>query len=223
MTAASSLTIGRVENPSDELIETSVALFYSLMKDDDGVRSLVGGDISSIPAMARAMLKAGVLTGEYYTAMDGDELVGFTMWMPPGRDLFSTPEERALGLDEFMKNLSPEGKEYYKNIYTVEWPKFVNSCLGGPRGKTDSWWMHIAMVRPDRQKQGIASSLMKLVIEKAKQKGEVIACSTTTPINSIIYQAIGLKLLGDRMMPSPWGDWPLYVLSLDTSSASPAA
>lgn len=40
--------------------------------------------------MARAMLKAGALTGEYYTAMDGDELVGFTMWMPPGRDLFST-------------------------------------------------------------------------------------------------------------------------------------
>lgn len=37
------------------------------------------------------MLKAGALAGEYYTATDeNNDLLGFTLWMPPGDDLFST-------------------------------------------------------------------------------------------------------------------------------------
>ncbi|KZT07900.1 uncharacterized protein LAESUDRAFT_87797 [Laetiporus sulphureus 93-53] len=141
------------------------------------------------------------------------------MWMPPGQELFSTPEQRELGLNEFMKNLSKEGKEYYSTILFAEFPAFVNSCLG-PTGKIGSWWLHMAMVRPESQRQGVATSLIQLAREKAKQNGETLACSTTTPTNVIVYRNIGFDLKGQRIMPSPWGDWPLYVFSLDTSRAS---
>ena len=41
--------------------------------------------------MIRAMLRAGALEGEYYIATDdAGTFVGYTMWMPPGRDLFGT-------------------------------------------------------------------------------------------------------------------------------------
>lgn len=41
--------------------------------------------------MARAMILACALDGEYYIATnDEDELVGYCLWMPPGKELFST-------------------------------------------------------------------------------------------------------------------------------------
>jgi hypothetical protein len=54
--------------------------------------SLSGGEAALIPEMARAILKAGIFAaGEYYTATnDKGEIVGFTMWMPPGQEMFST-------------------------------------------------------------------------------------------------------------------------------------
>ena len=54
--------------------------------------SLVGGDGSLIPDMTRAILKAGIYAaGEYYIATNEDgEIVGYTMWMPPGQEIFST-------------------------------------------------------------------------------------------------------------------------------------
>ena len=117
------------------------------------------------------MIRAGAHGGEYYEAThtNGD-LVGFLVVMPAGHDLFGTyvensfarsetgasgasnlptrEERRALGLTEFMNDLSPEGKEYYKTTvrrmfglmalreltgvaqYMVEFPAFVNACVG---------------------------------------------------------------------------------------------
>jgi hypothetical protein len=39
-------------------------------------------------------------------------------------------------------------------------------------------------------------------------------------VQATIYQRCGLKLLDDKIMPSPWGDWPLYILSVDTKKLS---
>ncbi|KAI0929819.1 hypothetical protein AcW1_008661 [Taiwanofungus camphoratus] len=82
----------------------------------------------------------------------------------------------------------------------------------GRTGKVDSWWLNMIQVHPDRQRQGIATALIGLVREKAKRKGETLALSTSNPSNVPIYKAIGFDLKGDRIMPSPWGDWPLFAL-----------
>ena len=38
-----------------------------------------------------AILRVGVLDREYYEATDDEgELIGYTMWMPPGREMLST-------------------------------------------------------------------------------------------------------------------------------------
>ncbi|KAF7792946.1 hypothetical protein EIP86_004049 [Pleurotus ostreatoroseus] len=111
------------------------------------------------------MLRAGIYSGEYYEAVHQDEgMVGFLMVMPPGKDLFSTEEQRALGLTEFMDSLSAEGKEYYKTT--------------------------------------------------ASAKPDVVALSTTTDLNAEIYQKVGFAVRGKKEMPSPWGNYPLYIFSL---------
>ncbi|KAI0089627.1 hypothetical protein BDY19DRAFT_943404 [Irpex rosettiformis] len=214
--APSGITVERVESPSDARVDEAVDLFYSLMKGDIALKSLTGGEPEKIADMGRAMLRAGIHSGEYYEAKDASGgLIGFLMTMPPGQDLFSTEEQRALGLTEFMAKLSPEGKEYYKTTYLAEFPAFVNKCLG-PTGKLDSWYIHIVMVQREHQGKGVGKSLIDQVVEKATTQGDVIAMSTTTALNATIYQKCGLTLLDQKIMPSPWGEWPLYILSLDT-------
>ncbi|KAF8346127.1 hypothetical protein F5887DRAFT_884016, partial [Amanita rubescens] len=218
---------------ADEEIEESVALFADLMANDMAALSLSGGEAALIPELARAMLKAGIFAaGEYYTATnDKGEIVGFTMWMPPGQEMFSTPEQRALGLNDFMTKLPEIGKDFYKktvrfyrriyeadmfNKYDSTWsrfPTFVNELLG-PTGKIDSWWLHMAMVRRDYQCKRIGKTLIDLVREKAAASGATMALSTTADANVPFYKSYGFDQKGHITIPSPWGEWPLYVFAL---------
>ena len=87
----------------------SADLFFELMRDsktyispritqsfkcyfqDKGTISLSGGDTSLMRLQALAMLRAGALTGEYYIATNpSGEQIGYTLWMPPGQEMFST-------------------------------------------------------------------------------------------------------------------------------------
>lgn len=85
-----------------------------------------------------ALLRVGSLYGEYYEATDEEgTLLGFTMWMPPGQEMFSTSvssaivhpswklanvyllaiyreEQRRLGFNSFMQMLSSEAEIYFK-------------------------------------------------------------------------------------------------------------
>lgn len=58
---------------------------------DDATKSLVGGNIDLMGPLTRAMLRAGVLCGEYFEAQDSNGLaVGYLMGTPPGELLFTT-------------------------------------------------------------------------------------------------------------------------------------
>ena len=58
---------------------------------DLGALSLAGGEVSLMNDQGLALLRVGSLYGEYYEATDDKgNLLGFTMWMPPGQEMFST-------------------------------------------------------------------------------------------------------------------------------------
>jgi hypothetical protein len=59
--------------------------------EDNCVVSLCGGEANLIHYMGRAMIRACALDGEYYIAKnEKDEVLGFCLWMPPGKEIFST-------------------------------------------------------------------------------------------------------------------------------------
>jgi len=216
----SAFTVQRIENPTEEQIDISADLFYELMKDNQGAISLSGGDKSLMKLQALAILRGAAFGGEYYTATTPEgELIGYTLWMPPGQELFTTEEQRKPGFYDFMTRLSEAGKEYFRTTYLAHFPGFVNGILG-PTGKRDAWWLHMAMVRPDHQKKGITRALINLVREKASKSGDTLACSTTNDDNVPVYLALGFTHRGKKIMPSPWGDWPVHLFSLDTSSST---
>lgn len=112
-----------------------------LRQKDLGAVSLAGGEISLMKYEALAILRAGVHSGEYYEATnENGELVGYTIWMPPGKEIFSTSvffddlnrcdtkqliyesreEQKNLGYYDFMSKLSDEAQEYFNSkVFTL--------------------------------------------------------------------------------------------------------
>ncbi|RPD59214.1 hypothetical protein L227DRAFT_165691 [Lentinus tigrinus ALCF2SS1-6] len=135
------------------------------------------------------------------------------MWTPPGATTKISKEERAKIQEPLLDALSPEGLEYYKNTYTHEFPTFVTKCIA-PAALADVWWLRTAMVRADKQRQGIARALLEPVRQKVSSLGQNIACSTTRARNVAVYEGLGFESRGMREMVSPWHTWPLYVFLL---------
>ncbi|KAI0831695.1 hypothetical protein BC628DRAFT_1310791, partial [Trametes gibbosa] len=175
--------------------------------------SMSGGDISIFPLQARAMIREGIIWGEFWTAEEDGELVGFMTWTPPGVEPKIPCDERAKLSADFFNAVSEEGKEYVRSAMGPQFRDILTQALG-ENGKDEGWWLRIAMVRPDKQGQGIARKLFEPMRQKAAERNEHIACSTTTSLNVKIYQALGFELRGSRLMPCKWGDWTLYVLQL---------
>ncbi|KDR85991.1 hypothetical protein GALMADRAFT_397715 [Galerina marginata CBS 339.88] len=212
---ATSISFQRVENPTVDRLDEAAELFTDLMKTNLGAVSLAGGDVSLMKFEALALLRAGVHSGEYYEASNEEgELIGYTMWMPPGQEMFSTEDQKRLGFYEFMSKLSSEAENYFKTTYVAEFPSFVASLLG-PTGKTDSWWLHMAMIRRDYHRKGILRALIGLVLEKAAKAGEFLATCTTSDENIRVYTGLGFDYKGSTMMNSPWGQWPIHVFRMD--------
>ncbi|KAI9056966.1 hypothetical protein FKP32DRAFT_1585024 [Trametes sanguinea] len=161
--------------------------------------------------MARMMVQDHVKWGEFWTATEGDELVGFMTWFPPNSELAIPCDERAKLAAPFFASLSEEGKKYIAKVMGEDFPQFVAQCTGTPNGKHDGWWLRIAMTRPDKQGQGVCRKLVEAVRPKVAGRGEFIALSTTDHRNVAIYKALGFELRGFRMFPSAFGEWPLYV------------
>ncbi|KAI0938554.1 hypothetical protein AcV5_000206 [Taiwanofungus camphoratus] len=215
--APPNVTVKQVERPSETLVEEAIQLFSALMPADPAAISFTAGDISRISDMARAMIKPiALVAGEMYTATDEDgALVGFTLWLPPGRNVWETEEQRQLGFYAFLETLPEEGKKYYPTVLGEEFPKVIDEFLGIPDAELNCYWCSFAFVRSDYQGKGIAKALFQLVFNKAKE-GETMALGTTNIRNVPIYEKMGFTVKGHKVMPSPWGDWPAWIFARGT-------
>jgi len=215
-----SFHVQRVQNPTEERLENAAELFTDLMKTNLSAVSLAGGDISPMKFEALAFLRAGVHSGEYYEATDDEGgLIGYTVWMPPKQEMFSTEVQKKLGYYEFLSKLSDDAKNYFNTKYAAEFPEFVASLLG-PTGKLDSWWLHMAMVRRDYQRRGVLRTLIGPVQAKAAEAGEFLATCTTNDENIRVYTGLGFEYKGSTMIPSPWGEWPIHVFKQELQQHS---
>jgi len=213
--APSNLTIQRVEKPTEELVEEAVTLFKGLMVKDPATHAFTTGKPELIDAMARAMIKPNALiAGEMYTATDekGD-LIAFTLWLPPGQNVWTTEEQRQMGLYQFLGSLSDEGRDYYSNVLGKEFPKVADEFIGMEQAETNTYWCSFAMVREDYQQKGVLRALFELVFPKGKELGKTMAVATTNLRNVAIYEKLGFTTRGERLMKSPWGDWSVWVFS----------
>ncbi|TFK87928.1 hypothetical protein K466DRAFT_585985 [Polyporus arcularius HHB13444] len=211
--APSNVSIQHVLAPSDKLKLDMKKLLSDLSADDPGLLALVGNDPSLIPILVGTWVEDGSVIGELWTATEGDELVGFMLWTPPGATSKISKEERLEFQQPLLDALSPEGLEYFKRTYYDEFPTFVMQSIA-PALLDEVWWLRVAMVRADRQGRGIARALLEPVRQKVSALGQDIACSATRARNVAVYNGLGFESRGVREMVSPWHTWSLYVFLL---------
>ncbi|KAH8078064.1 hypothetical protein BXZ70DRAFT_689783 [Cristinia sonorae] len=197
-------TLKQLVNPTEAQLHRSGQLFAELMSEDTALLSLCGGDPNLMEPLGQAMVRAGALEGEFYAATnEKDEVLGYVMTMPKGKVLFSTEEQKKLGFYDFMSRLPEVGKQYYADTLTM----------------VDIWWIHMSMTRPESQRQGIASGLIRMILDKALAAGDVIGLSTTNEVNVRIYESLGFKVIGHKSCPSPWGEWKFWVFRYEAAHA----
>ncbi|KAI0355013.1 hypothetical protein OH77DRAFT_1496225 [Trametes cingulata] len=174
------------------------------------MRALCGGNMSIHHHLARGMIREGIIWGEFWVAQEDDKLLGFMTWTPPGAEPAIPKDERAKLNAPFTDALSEEARAYNRHTMGEVFPEFVAQCIG-PTGKHDGWWLRTAMVRCGHQGKGIARKLFEPVRQKANRHLQSSPGALPTDRRVAIYKALGFELRGFRMVPSLWGEWPLYV------------
>ncbi|KAI0773168.1 hypothetical protein BD413DRAFT_313897 [Trametes elegans] len=221
--APPSVKFEHVQDTTETLAEEATRVFTGLMVEDPAAIALVGGDISLLSFLGGTMLRALLLTpgvGDAFIARDEDGgLVGYTVFSLPGQLMLSTEKQQKHGFHDFMRKLSPEGQKYYAETMAKEIPKANDEALGIREAERTSYWCNFAMVRADYQGKGVARALFELAAKEAAKRGAVMALTTTNIRNVEIYQKLGFKLYGHRVMPSPWVDWPMWFFAKETVEA----
>ncbi|OJT11899.1 hypothetical protein TRAPUB_11545 [Trametes pubescens] len=180
----------------------------------------VSGRQDLAPLMARAVIRPlALVSGELYTAKDAQgELVGFTLWAPPGRSAFDTPEQLEMGFNEFLGHVDEEGRAFQMQVNGEVVPKFLEESLGIENAELDCYLCWFAMVREDYQRKGVCRALFDLTYEKAKATGATLALLTGTESNVAVYEKLGFKERGRQKFESPWAEWTFYCMARDANN-----
>lgn len=211
--APSNVHVQLVEKPTEEIIEEAAQIFSKLMPADPLAVALTGGDISLLPVLARAMIKPIALQiGDMYTATDENgKVVGFQMWVPPGRLLFNTEEQRKLGFEDFLSQLSDEAKLYCPQTLGKDFPHAIDILAGMDQTELNTYWCNFNFVAEDWWQKGISKAMTGLAYRKAKANGWTMALATTHTRNVDIYKRLGFELKGLRDFTSPWNVWQAWI------------
>ncbi|KAJ6570245.1 hypothetical protein DFH09DRAFT_425465 [Mycena vulgaris] len=178
--------------------------------------SMVGGDESLKDPILRTMILAGELAGEVYLATDTttDRVVALAVWFPPGKSLFDSEEQRALGFDDFMKKLSPDTKAFWDTVFVPVVDKFLAEIVG-PNGTRDSQYLDLLATDPLYQKKGIATILLKMVHDRFPDDNmrPLFAHCATNESNARYYESCGYSVEGKMYLEAPTGGYPIIVLT----------
>ncbi|KAH9915531.1 uncharacterized protein B0H18DRAFT_1041282 [Fomitopsis serialis] len=214
----SNVKISEVKEPTEEMIDQALKLTNALQEGDPSCKAWTGGNLELLPLLMRAIIKAtwlGEGAGDTYVATDENgTLVGYSQWIPSGRDVFDSEDQRQYGFYEFMEKISDEGKKYFEESLGRDFPKYLEKSFGVIA--QDTHFCNMVMVQPEYQGKGIATAMFKMAYEKAKQTGAVVALSTGNEKNIVVYEHIGMKLKGHQVFQSPWGEWPSWAFAWET-------
>jgi len=115
--------IERLETLSNEHLAQIANLNAQAFAGDIAWTTMIGGDWTLNTEYSNAILRATILEGELYilTIAKGEkrEIASWAAWFPPGRSLFSTEAQRALGFNDLFNKLKPEVQDWLTNIVCV--------------------------------------------------------------------------------------------------------
>ncbi|PCH43237.1 acetylornithine deacetylase [Wolfiporia cocos MD-104 SS10] len=219
--AAPAFTVQLVGSPTESQVRQAARIFADLTPGDPLTIALTGGNTNLLQDLAESMIRPiAFQIGDMYTATDENgDMVGFTMWIPPGKQLLSTEDQMRLGYTDFMSKLPDEVKSYSATTLGHDFPKVIDGFTGIENTELNCYWCDFNFVKAEFQRKGVAKSMFQLASKKAQQNGYSMALATTNIRNVAIYERLGFEMKGFQEMPSPWGAWPAWVFLCKPESA----
>ncbi|KAJ7671663.1 hypothetical protein DFH06DRAFT_1366923 [Mycena polygramma] len=205
---------------TDKELDEAVGVCTRAYMGELASNSMVGGDNADLKGQIfRAMMRAGELDGEVYFAINNssNQVVGVAVWFPPGKLLFDTKEQRALGFDDFMDQLSIETKKFWAESYAPVVEKFLaDEKILGPEAISFQDFEEQTLISIYRErKKRIASTLLKTVHDKFAESDTrpLFAHCAANELTAGFYKSCGYIEKGRMVMNAPTGAYPVISLT----------
>ncbi|KAJ6517228.1 hypothetical protein C8R47DRAFT_1062920 [Mycena vitilis] len=205
----------------------------------------LGEDPALVSEYLGAYLKAGLVGGAegghvYFAENEDKDIVGVTVWFPPGQTAMGSEEQRAAGWNQLMSKLSKETQEWWTHMLTIVYDDFVasESVLGpagfilmngcaNPSAKCGLFGHTVTAVRLigihlDYQERGVAKKMISIVEDEARKQKTICVLEAADAEHATgVYKALGYKIRGIRPgIPDVKGNPTIcfYSLSKGTST-----
>ncbi|KAL1688299.1 hypothetical protein GGG16DRAFT_116139 [Schizophyllum commune] len=194
--------VRHLKNATDEEIERIVAVNVAAFADDEFNRILVGGDISILPLLMRAQIKAGLIGGEVYVAgFSHEDISSAAVWFGPGQEMLSSPEQGEAGFNDFMGAIGEDTRNWWAAKFLPFYGATTTEAFGEGFKKAN-WHLQLLATEPRSQSKGLASALVKRVDQLAREVGKALTVQTETEEALAFYKANGFKLKAEKPVPT---------------------
>lgn len=209
----SQVHVRRLEHPTPAQLDAVVAIATRAYATDIAESIYTGGDAALVDAFWRSMINAGVHSGVLYvastTVLAGSEIRpeaihSIGLWFPPGKLLYSTPEQRALGFTDLLTRLAPEYRTWFLNDFSAR-TRELKTRIFGPTMERDTWYANCIATDPPYQGCGLATAIIDHVLADAAATCSVVALGTQSEENAAFYRDLGFVERGRLDANTPWG------------------
>jgi GNAT superfamily N-acetyltransferase len=137
--------------------------------------------------------RLAVATGEVWRTQESD---GVACWIAPGRWPPTDEEIAAAGLEEIPELVGAQAWERFRVVYEAM-DAAHERALNVPH-----WILWLVAVDPDRQGQGIGTSLLRPMLARADETGTPCYLETLDGRTVSLYGRLGFEVAEDRVEPT---------------------
>lgn len=153
-----------------------------------------------LPPFFVATVRDAIPFGAVYAAMEGDVVSGVAVWLPPGAFPWS-PARKFRATWAFTKVWAADPKGFVKFTRVG-----AHSELHHPKDR--HWSLEALGIRPETQRRGLGTMLVKPMLERADSDEVYCYLETSNPANVEFYKRFGFQVITD-LPPIPGG--PPYI------------
>ncbi|KXN85260.1 hypothetical protein AN958_11554 [Leucoagaricus sp. SymC.cos] len=187
---------------------------------------MVGGRADLRRRNAKACIRAGIVGGKFYVALDeNDKVVGTAVWYPAGKDFLADEKQQREGASELLAIIEREEPELHKwwmstvrpvlTAFSSDHSTLTNDSqllpltanttdkFMGNGFRMGTWKLYSLTVAEGHRRKGIARMLVKMGEDQAAALGLPVCIEAENEHNMGIYKRLGYQLVGHTSIPGP--------------------
>ncbi|KDR72480.1 hypothetical protein GALMADRAFT_142805 [Galerina marginata CBS 339.88] len=204
--------------PTGAEIDQVVEVFVDAFLGDPFSAILLGGNLDLAPQQLRANVQAALIGGQVHVITVGPkatDIVGASIWFPPGSSAFSSEDQRAAGWNQFLEAVPESLRRWWMDYFVPTVSQLSTNALGSGY-LLDSWHLHIFGVMKAHQRKGYGKVLFQLAETRAKQNHTPLVLETTTELDVTIYKMLGFHVCAETAIGSSVGDARMWLMLKET-------